>query len=64
MARAEDILTLDEEMDSPEWKQDQTAKNRPGARRSLELYLERRALRRQLEDAFGEDSYGPTELDF
>ncbi|MFN2348904.1 MAG: PA3496 family putative envelope integrity protein [Thioalkalivibrio sp.] len=62
MARADDILTLDYDLDSPEWKQEDSNR-RPGARRSLELYLERRALRRQLEDTFGEDCYGMAELD-
>lgn len=64
MARVQDILTMDDELDSPEWKQENTEAPRTTARRSLERLLEKRALRRQLEDAFGDDSYTLNDLDW
>lgn len=64
MARVRDILTLDDELDSPEWKQETTQSSRTTARRSLERLLEKRALRRQLEDTFGDDSHALNELDW
>ena len=64
MARVQDILTMDDEMDSPEWKQEKAEAPRTTARRSLERLLEKKALRRQLEDAFGDDGYELAELDF
>ncbi|WP_018231857.1 PA3496 family putative envelope integrity protein [Thioalkalivibrio thiocyanodenitrificans] len=64
MARVRDIPTMDDELDSPEWTQETNAAPRTTARRSLERLLEKRALRRQLEDTFGDDSHALSELDW
>lgn len=64
MARVRDIPALDDEPESPEWGQDAAVVPGLSARRSLERLLERRALRRQLEDIFGEDNAGLGDFDW
>ncbi|EHQ52131.1 hypothetical protein ECTPHS_05536 [Ectothiorhodospira sp. PHS-1] len=63
MARAPDSLLADDEDDSVDWKESDSSA-RLSARRSLELLLERRALKRQLEDAFDENGSGLQDLDW
>ncbi|SEQ12401.1 hypothetical protein SAMN05421693_11756 [Ectothiorhodospira magna] len=63
MARATDSLLADDEDDSVDWKESDSSP-RLSARRSLELLLERRALKRQLEDTFDENNSGPVDLDW
>ena len=64
MGRVRDILTMDDEFESPEWRQETPEAPRTDARRSLERLLEKRALRRQLEDTFGDNSHALNELDW
>lgn len=63
MARAADSLIYEDE-ENFEWKQDTSINQRRDARRSLELYLERKALRRQLEDTFDENASSLNDLDW
>ncbi|MCG5513552.1 PA3496 family putative envelope integrity protein [Ectothiorhodospira shaposhnikovii] len=63
MARAPDSLLADDEDDSVDWKESDSSA-RLSARRSLELLLERRALKRQLEDTFDENGSGLQDLDW
>ncbi|OOG22828.1 hypothetical protein B1C78_13800 [Thioalkalivibrio denitrificans] len=64
MGRVRDILTMDDEFESPEWRQETPETPRTDARRSLERLLEKRALRRQLEDTFGDENYALNDLDW
>jgi hypothetical protein len=64
MARVREFPTTDDELDSPEWTQETNVAPRTTARRSLERLLEKRALRRQLEDTFGDNSHALNELDW
>lgn len=61
MANVRDLL-LDEEEDGFDWKESGKTPSR-SARRSLELYLERKALRRQIKDTFSQDDVAD-ELDW
>ncbi len=63
MARAADSLIYDDE-ENFEWKPDASTSQRRDARRSLELYLERKALKRQLEDTFDENANSLNDLDW
>ncbi|WP_006787544.1 PA3496 family putative envelope integrity protein [Thiorhodospira sibirica] len=63
MARAADSLIYEDE-ENFEWKQDTSINQRRDARRSLELYLERKALKRQLEDTFDENASSLNDLDW
>lgn len=63
MTRAVDSLIYEDE-EGFDWKQDASGTHQRDARRLLELHLERKALRRQLEDAFDEDSGKLKDLDW
>lgn len=61
MANVRDLLQ-DEEDEGFDWK-DSNKSNAVTARRSLERYLEKRALKRQIQDVFDEND-SDTELDW
>lgn len=61
MGTTDESLLPDDEDRLPEWKpSNSNAVARLDARRSLELIMERKALRKRLKDTFDE---GPTDLD-
>lgn len=61
MANVRDLIQ-DEEDEGFDWK-DSNKPNAVTARRSLERYLEKRALKRQIQDVFDEND-GDAELDW
>ncbi|MCG5516017.1 MULTISPECIES: PA3496 family putative envelope integrity protein [unclassified Ectothiorhodospira] len=63
MSLSPDILLGDDEEPGFDWK-DSESPTRLSARHSLELYLERKALRRRLEDTFDEAPLNDGEWDW
>ncbi|TVQ74505.1 MAG: hypothetical protein EA372_02420 [Chromatiaceae bacterium] len=63
MSLSHDAVMADDDEPAFDWRDEESPK-RLSARRSLELYLERKALRRRLEDTFDDGPLNDGEWDW